>query len=138
MDINAVLSKGMNFIMQGARPFQIKLINYYVSGINYDDDLTQVCIGSYYTSGLMFCLNNEKGSIDALLIEQGKLLTNDSKLYIGSSQIDSSGILIGVGSPTSSEWFTVIPIGIHDNEGSGGQNIFTELYIRRTLTGSLW
>lgn len=138
MDINSVLNKGMAFIMQGARPMQVKLINYYTSGNDYDDVLTQTVIGSYYVSGLLFCLNTDKGSSEAMLIEQGKLLTHDSVLYLGSCQLNSSGVLIGLGSPTPSEWYYPLPIGIHYNEGSGGIISYTNMYVRRTLNGSLF
>lgn len=114
-------------------------IKHYVSsttGSYYDDDVTFTQSGNnVWTSGVVLPISQTRGSSDAMLIEQGRVLTNDSKLYITGTVNTSGTIKIGLGSPVTGE-YTVIDEGITKwdvNEVS----VLKKLYIRRLTTGSL-
>lgn len=132
-----LLNNGMTEIFHAANQVYVKLINYYVSGTNYDDVLTQNLIGSYWTSGLVFPVKNKQGSEEALLIEQGKLSTKDKIIFFpGSTTLNSSGIVFGLGSPVS-DYYALMQDGI-SLYTVNGSNIYKKVWARRTITGSLF
>ena len=118
---------------------QIVRFKYYTgSGANtgYDDDITLVQSGSLvWTSGLIQPIDQKRGSFDSVLMEQGKIQQNDSKLYIDGT-ISTSGIVkIGLGSPVTEE-YTILELGVN-NHNIGGQNVYKKVYIRNLSTGSI-
>jgi len=138
MNLPASFALGLNTLCQGSVPVLIKLVNYYISGETYDDDLTQSFIGSNWVSGLVFTINTYKGSDEAMLIEQGKLLMQDKIIYFpGSVNVHSSGTLVGLGSPVPSEYYSIIPEGVQTYTVNGS-TIFSKLYLRYTIPGSLF
>lgn len=137
MNIPSFLLDGLRFINNGANNVQVKLINYSNTDSDYDDVITQTAIGSAYTSGLLFPVNGKQGSEEAMLMEQGKLLTQDKVLYLGSISMNTSGLLIGIGSPTPSEYYSVLDFGIKDYNINGSL-IYRKLMLRYTIPGSLF
>jgi len=133
MNINTLLNDGVKFALNsGGINTTIKLIDYSFFDEDYDDQKIQTVTGSNTISGLIFPLSNKQGSEDALLMQQGKLLTKDKVLYTGSVNI-SGNILIQSGS----DYYTIIPEGIH-SWSSAGSTIFNKFYIRYTVPGSLF
>ena len=58
--------------------------------------------GDLWTSGVIFPLSNQPGHSDSILLEQGKLINSDSRLYLhGSLLLTGSelSVKITVGSP---------------------------------------
>lgn len=101
------------------------------AGDDYDDTVTLTATGSVQASGVMFPIMSEQGSSEALLIEQGKLLTDDKILYTGS--VNTSGaLLFGIGN----DYYSVIPDGIQDWK-IGGNTVFKKIFLRHNRTGSL-
>jgi hypothetical protein len=111
------------------------MISYYTTFGDevYDDDPTLIQSGtSIWVSGTVQHLDTQQGSVDANLVEQGKLINNDIKLFLNGS-IGLTGsvyqVRVQLGSPIG-EQYTVIPLG-----GIGNQVndtiIYKEAYIRR-------
>ena len=133
MDVNALLTDGVRFALNvGGISQTIKLISFTTSSSDYDDVVTQTVTGSSVTSGLIFPVTNKQGSEEALLIQQGQLLTKDKILYTGSINI-SGNILIQSGS----DYYTVIPNGVH-TWNNAGSIIYNKFYIRYTIPGSIF
>ena len=119
-----------------AKPVRIKYYSTgYGAGSYYDDDVSLTQSGNdFWTSGTILPVKNTPGSNDAILLEQGKILDNDTKLYIAGS-ISTSGILkIGLGSPPANE-YSLLAEGI-TNWSVSNVDIIKKLYIRRLTTGS--
>lgn len=99
--------------------------------------------GNYiFTSGIIFPVGTEKGSHDAILIEQGKLNETDYKLYVNGSTIFSvpgtGSVLqckIGLGSP-GTHFYSLIPIGATQWTISEIP-VYKKAYIRTLTCGSL-
>ena len=118
-------------------------IKYYNTGFGagsyYDDDVTLTQSGSnLWTSGVILPITGTRGSNDAILIEQGKLLSNDTKLYIQGS-VDTSGtIKIGLGSYTNMSGceYSLLSEGVSE-WNVNATPVLKKLYIRLLPTGSL-
>ena len=133
MDIKSDLDNGLNYIMStGGLSSTINIISYSIASGSYDDDTTQTLIGSNVISGLVFPIKGSYGSSEALLLSEGKLLTNDKMLYTGSVNI-SGNILIDI----KGSKYSVVPDGIHTYE-INGSTIYNKMYIRQSTTGSLY
>ena len=118
-------------------------IKYYNTswgaGSYYDDDVTLTQSGSdYWTSGVILPIANSRGSSDAVLLEQGKITTNDTKLYIDGSVPTSGTIKIGLGSYTNMSGceYSLLSEGITKWEVND-IDIIKKLYIRNLPNGSL-
>ena len=114
-------------------------IKYYTesfgAGSYYDDAVTVSQSGvTFWTSGVVLPITQTRGSEDAVLVEQGLLLTNDSKLYIAGSIPTSGTIKVGLGNPTTAE-YSIIGNGII-NWSVNETDILKKLYIRQLTNGS--
>jgi len=114
-------------------------IKYYSTGYGagsyYDDDVTFTQSGDdLWCSGVILPITSEQGSNDATLLEQGKILTNDTKLYITGTVSTSGTIKIGLGSPIENE-YSLLSEGVNKWEVND-TNILKKLYIRRLTNGS--
>jgi hypothetical protein len=136
--IYSFLNDGLNYILDNSNNCLIKLVNYTQAGSQYYDDyMTQVNAGSSWISGLIFPVKAKTGSNEALLMEQGKLLTNDKVIFIkGSVNVNSSGLLVGIGSPVN-KYYTLIADGITTYEVNGSP-VYKKLYVRHTINGSIF
>lgn len=131
------LIAGLNRIKTLAgKPIEIR---YYskTTGSIYDDDLTLSQSGnSIWTSGVIFPLNEKS---DLSLIEQGKISTNDLKLYITGSLslgFETGSIVvtkIGIGSPPI-YYKPLEPIS--KGYEAAGVSIYKKVYIEKIQGGS--
>lgn len=117
---------------------KVRIKYYTVSGATtgYDDNVALTKSGTdYYTSGLVQPLNNNPFSNDAQLVQQGRLLTDEKKIYL-NGQVQTSGVFkIGIGSPNFQE-YAVNDMGVkHHN--INGELVYKKAYIRYLTTGSL-
>ena len=88
-----------------------------------------------WTSGIIVPLNS---SADSLLLEQGKLINGDMKLYVTGSLIFTGSnlqIRVGTGSPSSNE-YSIISDGTQIWEAQNTK-IYKKAYLRFITTGSL-
>lgn len=118
-------------------------IKYYNTGWGagsyYDDDVTLTQSGNdLWTSGVVLPISNARGSSDAVMLEQGKILMNDSKVYVAGDVPTSGTIKIGLGSFTnmSGAEYSLLSEGIMKWEVNA-TDILKKLYVRRLTNGSL-
>lgn len=107
------------------------------SGNTYDDDKILVQSGAdVNVSGVMQPLKGAEGQVshDDLLRIQGKILQDDSKLYVGgTTQVQTSGIWrVQVGNRE----YSAIENGVVSWQVQG-EEIYKKLFIRILSTGSL-
>ncbi len=132
------LSKEVKEILKYGEPIRFKYYNVsYNASDYYDDDITLTQSGiDYWGSGLFLPIDSSRGSVDAVLLQQGKILMNDSKLYVlGSVQTSGLGqIKIGLGSPNFEEYEVLdrgtIPWAIN------GSIVYKKIYVRFLTNGS--
>ncbi len=139
----SIISDFQNGVAEALTFGQLLRIKYYNVGYGagsyYDDDVTLTQSGSdYWTSGVILPINGTRGSNDAILLEQGKVTTNDTKLYIDGS-INTSGVIkIGLGSYTNMSGceYSLLAEGV--TEWDVNQvSILKKLYLRLLTNGSL-
>ena len=138
MTLKDTLSAGFNSLVNKAGK-QIR-IKYYtqVIGSVWDDETVLTLDSTTWTSGIVLPINATRGSYESILMEQGKLLGHDQRLYVsGGLTLTGSAlqIKIGLGSPPAEE-FTIVPEGIIMAEAEN-QEIYKKVFIRRLTTGSL-
>ena len=138
MTFSTTASNALNRILQVAGT-KIRIRYFSITpGSVWDDEVSLSQSGlDLWTSGIFLPLNAREGSIESVLLEQGKLINSDSRLYVnGSLMFTGSTFMtdIQVGSP-SGDVYTTIPNGGIKYEAEG-ISIYKKQFIRR-LTGSL-
>ena len=109
-------------------------------GSVWDDEvsLTMITGSELWVSGIVLPLNTAgtKTSEDVVLLEQGKLITQDQRLYVNGS-LDFTGVgsnfivRIGMnGSPNPIDIYNMIPLGGIPYEVEGTQ-IYKKVFIRK-------
>lgn len=133
MTVQNILNDGIDYIFKnGGLTTTINIIEYTFDSGSYDDDTTQTITGSQTISGLIFPIKSSQGSEEALLLEQGKLLTQDKIMYVGS--LNTSGnLLIEI----QGDNYTIIPDGIQQWTVSNN-TIYNKIFLRQSLGGSLF
>lgn len=108
------------------------------AGSYYDSAVTLSASGSQiWTSGLPQPIGGRRGSYEAVLVEQGKLIENDIKLFVaGSHNFSGAAFKIGLGSPPVRE-YSIVSEGVYAYPILGS-NIYQRLYLRYLNTGSLY
>jgi len=105
------------------------------SATDYDDEVTLSSPVDTWASGNVQQVDSLSNSQDALLVQQGKLLQNDIKVYVLGT-IDTSGTWkMGLGSPHREE-YAPIPDGIQTHFINGSP-IYKKLFLRVLPNGSL-
>ena len=131
--IDGFLTNGLDFLMTTAGlSTSVNFIAFTIGSTSYDDTTTQTVAGSSIISGLLLPITSSQGSTEALLLEQGKILTTDKVLFTGS--VNTSGnLLIGI----NGKKYSIIPDGIYTYDVAGS-NIYNKFFLRQSITGSLW
>jgi len=104
-------------------------------GSVWDDDVSLTVNTETWTSGIQLPINDIRGSDDSLLVEQGKLIDGDIKMFMHGSIIITGSELcarVGIGSPIHAE-YGIIADGINTARVSD-QSIYRKIYLRQ-LTG---
>lgn len=143
MTIQQSLAAGFQKILdRGGVPIRVQYFTLTIGSI-YDDDFSLAQSGTdLWTSGVIFPLSNRPGHSDSLLVEQGKLILGDSRLFLHGSLILTGSehmIKLTVGSPASkSNNYNIIPFGPVKYEVANTP-IYKVVYIRQIGgTGSLF
>ena len=104
---------------------------------SYDSDSVLTQSGTdLWVSGFPQSLATTQGSDDSVLLQQGKILTNDLKLYV-QGEIDTETIFkLQIGSPTG-ENYSMIEAGV-DAPLLNGSPMYRKIFLRRLTTGSLF
>ena len=136
-NIGSDFKEGFEEVLKYGQLIRIKYFNpSYGAGSYYDDDITLTQSGSdLWISGVVQPIDASRGSSDTVLLEQGKILTNDTKLYVEGATNTSGTFKIGLGSPPSSE-YSILREGIITWDVNA-EPIVNKLYIRRLTNGSL-
>jgi len=117
-------------------------LRYYTGSISstaYDDEQVLTLSGTAWTSGCVQPILNTYGSNDAILLEQGKISTNDKKVYIPGNVVTGGtglSVKIGIGSPPSEE-HSIVSNGVTAWR-IGDDAIYKKLYLRELQNGSLF
>ena len=128
IDVTAMIDNGV--------PVRIKLYTASGATTGYDDQVTVAQSGtSTWVSGLPFPLGGRKGSDEAVLIQQGRLLASDQKIYfLGTTVLSGEAVKVGIGSPTPVEHY-IIPDGVQTYKVQN-ENVYKMAYIRILSNGS--
>ena len=108
------------------------------AGSYYDDDTALTQSGTdLWTSGVQQPISSNQYSSDSLLLEQGKILMDDSKLYILGTTVTSglAPIKVGIGSPVRNE-YEILGQGQVTEWGINGTPIYKKIYARILNGGS--
>jgi len=144
MTIISDFQNGVTEALKYGQQLRIRYFNTgWGAGSYYDDDVSLTISGNdFWTSGVILPISNSRGSSDAVLLEQGKILMNDTKLYIDGSINTSGTWKLGLGSngtgspvPITGE-YSLLSEGIMKWDVNATP-ILKKLYIRKLLTGSL-
>ena len=129
---------GVTEAMLYGQQIRFRYFNIIEIGEYYDDDIKLTISGTdFWTSGVVLPISNSRGSSDAVLLEQGKILTNDTKLYIDGSINTSGTWKLGLGSSDSNDTqYSLLSEGVTKWDVNETP-ILKKLYIRKLLTGSL-
>ena len=117
---------------------RFKYYNAVVTG-DYDDDTTISQSGAdTWVSGVVQPISSSQYSSDALLLQQGKILKDDKKVYI-AGDVQTSGlgpIKIGMnGSPTT-EQYRILEDGQVTEWAVNGSVVYKKLYLKYLTNGS--
>lgn len=109
------------------------------TGSSYDDDISLTQSGTdFWVSGIVQPITNKQFSSEALLLEQGKILLDDRKLYV-AGDVQTSGtspIKIGMsGSPTTQQ-YQILGQGQITQWDINGDPIYKKIYVRFLPNGS--
>ena len=129
----------VNQILKYGEQVRFKYYNLTVNGSYYDDDITLTQSGNdSWTSGLVQPLDKATGGYDSLLLQQGKILIDDKKIYVDGI-VQTSGlapIKIGTtGSPTERQ-YEVLNDGQTIEWNVNGSPVYKKLYVRYLTNGS--
>lgn len=130
------LRNEINEILKNGEMVRFKFFNFSGADTGYDDEvvITQSGVDTW-VSGLIQPLSTLEGSDEAILVEQGRLLTNDLKMYIEGSAVASGLFNVGIGSPTPSREYGIVPDGIESWE-INGSSVYKKLFLRVLTNGS--
>ena len=108
------------------------------AGSYYDDDTTLTQSGTdLWTSGVQQPISSNQYSSDSVLLEQGKILLDDTKLYVQGT-VQTSGlaeIKVALGSPVRQE-YQILGQGQVTEWGINGTPIYKKIYARILNGGS--
>ena len=111
-------------------------------GSVYDDDITwSQTGGDTWTSGIILPLSRTQNSSDAILLEQGKLIEGDKRLYVHGSLVFTGSeftVSIRIGSPAVEVDKQYTMIAQSKRYDVSNVPIYKQVYIRQIgVTGSL-
>lgn len=117
---------------------RIRYFNQYQDDV-YDDSFSLTQSGNdIWCNGTIQSLDTTQGSTDANLVEQGKLINEDTKIFINGSLVltdTDKQCKVQIGSPTGNQ-YSLIPVG-GINKQVNGIPIFKQIYVRKIPLGSL-
>lgn len=132
------IKTSFNEILAYGEQVQFKYYSQTVLG-GYDDDINLVQSGAdFWVSGIVQPISNKQFSSDALLLQQGKILLDDKKLYV-NGEVQTSGlgpIKIGMnGSPTTQQ-YQILEDGQVTEWSVNGDAVYKKIFVRFLPTGS--
>lgn len=141
MSTSSRLQKGFQSLMNKAgKIIRIRRFDQVIGSV-WDDEITLTSGVNFetWTSGIVLPIRGRFGSAESVLMEQGKLIDGDVKLFVSGNisftDMGSYVVRVGIGSPPSQE-YKPIPLGVKKQEVEG-VDIYRKAYFRQiTGTGS--
>lgn len=116
-------------------------LRYYTETIGsvWDDDRTVVLSGgNTFVSGLVQSIDLTRGSSDEVLLEQGRILNNDTVFFIAGSLDTTSGIKsVTLAVSGVDDVYRIITKGVNQPQLQG-DDIYQKVYGRILVGGSLF
>ncbi len=140
MSIVSELTQDFNEILKYGEQVRFKYYNSsFATGSYYDDDVVVSQSGNdFWVSGVVQPISSNQYNSDSLLMQQGKILFDDKKLYVeGTVQTSGLGpIKIGMnGSPPTQE-YQILEDGQVTSWDINGSSVYKKLYVRYLTNGS--
>jgi len=109
---SALLTDVKGIIEEGGIQVRLRHFTGSVATTGWDDNQTLTQSGNdVWSSGLIFPVSAGKSSYNAVLLEQGKIKTDDKVLFLAGDTETTAIMRIGAGSPIVEE-HSVLPEGI--------------------------
>ena len=137
-----LLSDGLNHITRlGGNVLRIRYFTENLGSV-WDDDRTITASGNnLYLSGIILKIDATRGSEDQVLLEQGRIRYDDSKIFINGSIQTTSGqqvFTIAISGTSATERvYREIEQGVSMPQYFG-TNIYKKIYCREIPLGSLF
>lgn len=122
-------------IIEYGSQIRIRHFTGSVATTGWDDNQTLTKSGNdVWTSGLIFPVGAGRSSYNAVLLEQGKIKTDDKVCFVAGDVETTSIMKIGTGSPVTQE-HSILPEGIIAMP-SVGTCVYKKMYMRNLPLGS--
>lgn len=118
---------------------EIVRFKYYTESFtgSYDDDITLTQSGAdLFVSGVTQPITNKQFSSEALLLEQGKILLDDRKLYVAGEVQTSGASPIKIGMSGTSQEYQILEEGQITQWDINSDPVYKKVYIRFLPNGS--
>lgn len=130
-----------NIINRAGTPIRVQYFSSTIGSV-YDDDVTWSKSGNdLWTSGVVLPLNSSRNSTDSILLEQGKIINDDKKIFVhGSLVFTGSEMLVSIriGSPGNNKDNQFTLLSFSQRYDVQDTPIYKQVYIRQIGgTGSL-
>ena len=139
MTLVGELQGDFNQILEYGDQIRFKYYNQSLgAGSYYDDDISLTQSGTdFWTSGIVQPITTTQFSSDSLLLEQGKILLDDTKLFVvGTTQTSGlAPIKIGIGSPVRQE-YQILQQGQVTEWSVNGSPIYKKIFARVLNNGN--
>jgi len=132
------VSASIQGLLWSSRGNWVRIKKYVIAdtGSYYDDSYALQFDSEEWTRGMQQPVNGNRNAYEARLLEQGKITTNDSRLYMLGTVGTSGTILkVGIGSPVQRE-YSVLEGGV-EMWPLGTELVYKKMLIRLLPTGSL-
>lgn len=134
-----IISDALNYLANNRG--QTLRVRYYTATIGsvWDDERTLTQSGNdLYISGFFSSVDGTKGSFDEVLLEEGRISYNDSKMFVnGSIQTTSGGRVFTMSLSGVNIVYREILPGVNTQNLQGYQP-YKIVYVRELQTGSLF
>lgn len=134
-----LISDGLRYLSNNAgRTLRARYYTESIPGSVWDDDRTLTLSGNdLYLSGIVTKIDG-KSSEDQVLLEQGRIRYDDTKLYINGSIQTNSGLRIfTIAISGLNRVYQEVPFGGAYLPQYLGTDIYKKIYMREVTTGSL-
>jgi len=125
-------------VTKAGQQIRLRYFNQSIGSVWDDDSVLTISGADVWTSGIVMPLSTSKGTSDSILLEQGKLIDSDKRLFVNGSLLFTGSdhqLKIRIGSPGTDEW-SLVPNGAIKWD-VGDQDIYKKVFIRRLTNGSL-
>ena len=140
MSYQTILSANLSrLISRTGTPIRV---NYYTSTIGsvWDDDATYTISGnSVWASGIVLPINATRGNSDATLLEQGKIINGDIKLFVHGSLVMTGShfaIRVQIGSPAGNQYSMITDGPIQASMSN--TPVYKKVFLRRLQGSTLY